>query len=219
MGGAEPTPTPADAAEAYRSAALVDSYENALPASTQLVLGTLLLEGTGNAVTAEQAAALLPLWRALQGGNVQAGAEVNAVLAQIERAMTAEQLQAIASMQLTRDDLTAWAQESGMEMAAPPDGTGAGPGGQGGEGFSPEARETMRAELESMSPEEMEQRRAEMRATAEAGGMAFPEGEGGFGPGGGGAGSGRAGADRAGVGQFGFLLQPLIELLTERAEA
>ena len=44
---------------------------------TQLALGTLQLEGTANAVTAEQAAALSPLWEMLQSGELQGGTEQN----------------------------------------------------------------------------------------------------------------------------------------------
>lgn len=211
--GGEET-SPASAEEAYTSTCLDASYEGALPAANQLILGTLLLEGTEDAVTPEQAQALLPLWQALQGDALQGQAEVNAVLGQIERAMTPAQLSAIAAMQLSRDDLTAWTQEQGI---APPQGQGPGgtgefPGGEGPGGSSPEARETMRAQFESMSEEERAERMAELRATAEAGGMTIPEGGGGFGP-------GARGRGEAGMGQFGLLLEPLIDLLTQRAGA
>jgi hypothetical protein len=166
------------------------------------VLGTLRLEGTENAVTPEQAAALLPLWQALRGG-VTAQAEVNAVLKQIEGTMTQEQLEAIAAMQLTQDDLGAWVEEQGL-------GLGPGPGqGGGGQEMSPDAQATRqaqfaggemppematrRAQFESMSEED----RAALRAAAEAGGMPA-----------------RAGA---GSRQFPILLNPLLELLEARA--
>ena len=48
------------------------------------MLGMLKLEGTEQAVTPDQAKALLPLWQAFQGGALQASAERNAVMAQIE---------------------------------------------------------------------------------------------------------------------------------------
>ena len=48
--------------------AIDTSYSDALGVSDQLALGTLLLEGTGQAITPEQAAALLPLWQVIQGG-------------------------------------------------------------------------------------------------------------------------------------------------------
>ena len=49
--------------------ALDTAYENALDVTSQLALGTLNLEDTANAVTEEQAAKLLPLWRALSGSD------------------------------------------------------------------------------------------------------------------------------------------------------
>ncbi len=105
---------PIATAGVYTSAVLVTSYENALPANSQLALGTLRLEGTKDAVTPAQAKTLLPLWQAIQNGVLQNDAETNAVLKQIEGTMTAEQLAAIAAMQLTTEDMMAYAQENGL---------------------------------------------------------------------------------------------------------
>jgi hypothetical protein len=206
-GGGEATEVPADAgeSESYTSAVLDTSYTDALNVSTQLVLGTIRLEETENAVTPEQAAALLPLWQALRGG-VTAPAEVNAVLKQVEGTMTDEQLAAIAAMQLTREDLQAWMEERGPGVGGgfprgdeDPDVRATRQAEFGG-GEMPPQMATRRAEFENMSDEEREA----MRATAQAGG--------GF-PGGAGAG-GRGGA---GGRQLNFLLNPLIELLEARA--
>ncbi|MBC7249211.1 MAG: hypothetical protein H5T62_02925 [Anaerolineae bacterium] len=192
----------------YTSAYLDTSYPNALEASSQLALGTLQLEGTENAVTPEQAKTLLPLWKALQGG-VTAQAEINAVLKQIEGTMTQEQLQAIAAMQLTQEDLRAWMEEQGMQMPGGLGGEGSGlpmptPGAMAtrpawsGEGEMPPEMATRRAQFENMSEEE----RAAMRATAEAsGGMPGRPG----------------GVGGAGGRQFFILINPLIELLETRA--
>jgi hypothetical protein len=207
--GGEATPATADEGSGvvYTSEALDTSYDGALDASTQLVLGTIQLEGTENAVTPGQAKALLPLWQALRGG-VTAQAEVAAVLKQIEGTMTSEQLEAIAAMQLTQEDLRAWMQEQGADVS------GGFPGVGGGQEVSPEVRATRQAEFGSGEvPPEMATRRAEMenmsdeeraalRATAQAGG-GFP-----------GRPGGRAGG---GARQFGILLNPLIELLEARA--
>jgi len=220
-GAEEATPVPADEGSAvvYTSEALGTSYDGALDVPNQLMLGTFQLEGTDNAVTPEQATALLPLLQALQGG-VTAQAEMAAVLKQIEGAMAAEQLEAIAAMQLTQEDLRTWVQEQGL-------GAGGGfPGAGGGEEVSPEVRATRQAEFGGGDiPPEMATRRAEMenmsdeereafRATAQAGG-GFPGrakgGAGGALPGGPGGGAGR------GAARFGILLNPLIELLTQRA--
>jgi hypothetical protein len=197
--------------ERYTSATLVTSYERALPASSQLALGTFQLEGTENAITPQQAKTLLPLWQAIQGGSLQSDAETNAVLKQIEGAMTAEQLAAIAAMQLTVEEVGTWMQEQGVEFR-PPQGAGQGQGVLGN--LSEEERAAMRATRQAggeggfgqgragqgafadMSEEE----RAAMRATAEASGMTL---------------GGRAGARR---GQLAFLAEPLVELLSQRAE-
>jgi len=203
----------ADESGEYVSAALDTSYEGALPASNQLALGTLRLEGTEEAVTPEQAVALLPLWQAIQSEALQSNTEINAVLKQIEGKMTSEQLQAIAAMQLTMEDLGTWTQEQGIgprfspEALATRQAEGGGQGGFGPPGnLSEEERASMRATMEAggmpfgdrgnLSEEE----RAARRATAEAGGMNF---------------SGRG--FRGGAGQIGFLAQPLIDLLTQRA--
>ena len=55
-----------------------------LDTMTRLALGTLKLEDTGNAVSAGQAAELLPLWKMLQSGTLQGDAESNAIVKQIE---------------------------------------------------------------------------------------------------------------------------------------
>jgi hypothetical protein len=216
-GGGEATEAAADAgeSESYTSAALDTSYTDALNVSTQLVLGTLRLEETESAVTPEQAAALLPLWQALRGG-VTAPAEVNAVLKQVEGAMTEEQLAAIAAMQLTREDLQAWLEEQGPGVEGGFRGPDEDPDvratrqAEFGGGEMPPEMATRRAEFENMSDEEREA----MRATAEAGG-GFAGGAGARGGFAGGAAPGGRGG--AGGGQFSFLLNPLIELLTQRA--
>jgi hypothetical protein len=199
------TPTPVDQAvtaladegssEADTGASLDASYPSALSVSGQLALGTIQLEGTENAVTPEQAAALLPLWQSLQG-SVMAQAELDAVLKQIEGTMAREQLEAIAAMQLTQEDLRAWMQEqgpgrpSGGEM--PPDG-GMPPGGE-----MPPEMATRMAEFQGRSEEEREAARATMQA-----GASMPGGPGDVGG--------------AGGRQFIILLNPLIELLGARA--
>ncbi len=177
--------------------------------STVLALGTLLLEETENAVTPEQAAALLPLWQAIRGGGLQGNAETEAVLKQIKAQMTAEQLSAIDAMALTAEDMSTWMEESGMDMEAPgPMGT---PGAmsEGTPGARPEG--------------------------GRGGGQgSMPEGTPGARPGGGGPGGGQGampegtpgamsgggrpgGPAGGGAGGAGMLIRPLVELLTQRA--
>jgi hypothetical protein len=223
----EPTQSAAQAiSDSYTSAVLDTSYEGALSASDQLMLGTLLLEKTELAITPEQAKSLLPLWQALQGGGVTIQAEVNAVLKQIEGTMTQEQLQAIAGLQLTGNDLRAWMEEQGMGGGFPGGGgdlsdeerqalrataqagggfPGGAPGGSSGE--MPPDMATRRAEFANMSDEE----RQALRATAQAGG-GFP----GSAPGGDRP-SGAGGWGSSGTRQANFLLRPLIDLLEARA--
>jgi hypothetical protein len=138
----------------------------------QLAMGTLYLQGTEDAVTPEQAEVLLPLWQALQ--SLQAGgaadqAEVDELLAQIEAAMTPEQMDALTN--LSQEDLQNWAQSQGMGFG-PGGGPGPGPGGTQGERPTPP------------SPEEIETLQAE-RGGGEPGTPGGPGGPGGFGaPGG-----------------------------------
>jgi hypothetical protein len=224
------TPVPG-ASEEYASAALPASYENALPASTQLALGILRLEGTPQAVTPAQAKTLLPFWQAFQGSALQNQTEQNAVLKQIEGVLTAEQVQAIAAMQLTQDDMRKWMEESGMQAGMPP-GTPF-PGGPGGAppDMTDEQRAAFRATAEASGgqffqgrgtpgaggPGNMtdEQRQA-FRATVEASGGQFPGG--GQRPGARGTpGAGGAGGQVRFFSSMRIFVGPLVELLTERA--
>jgi len=116
----------------YTSQTLATSYPGALNASNQLMLGTLRLEGTENAVTPEQAAALLPVAQALPGQVLQSDAERDAALAYIEAHLTPAQLAAIASMHLTQEDLAAWMQDNDRSPGAGPGQGGVGPRGTPG---------------------------------------------------------------------------------------
>ena len=114
---------------------LNEDYPDALPVSAQLSIGTLALEGTDDAVTVEQAGELLPAWKmlqALQASGTAAQAELDAVLNQIQTAMTPAQLTVIKDMRLTPTSMLELAQEQGLGRGL------AGNVGQGG-GFSPPA--------------------------------------------------------------------------------
>jgi hypothetical protein len=134
-----------------------DSYSGALSPMGQLALGTLKLEDGDLAVTEEQATTLLPLWQALQSLNnsdTTAQAELDAVVKQIQGAMTAAQVTTINDMKLTEDDLTTMMENGdlgfrgfggrndaaeGDNTFAPPEGgfvfgPGGGVGGGGPEG-------------------------------------------------------------------------------------
>lgn len=79
-----------------------------LSAPMQVALGTIKLEGTENAVTAEQARELLPLWETLQqleGSDTAATQEKEALISQIQETITSEQTQAIKALNLSRQDM------------------------------------------------------------------------------------------------------------------
>jgi hypothetical protein len=135
-------PAPTTGGDIYVSPNLPVDYEGALAVRNQLALGTLELNQTELAISAEQAQTLLPLWQALRstqqaGGTAQA--EVSALLVQIEGAMKPEQLRSIANMKLLQTDMQEWAAANGIVL-----GSGGGTPGQGS-GMSPEARATKQA--------------------------------------------------------------------------
>ncbi len=90
------------------------------PIEQKLAIGTLKLEGTANAVTADEAAELLPLWKAVKSmstGSNTSTEEMNALYEQIQGTMTAEQVQAIKDLELTMEDTQALMKEFGVEMS------------------------------------------------------------------------------------------------------
>jgi hypothetical protein len=93
------------------------SYPNALDVGGQLALGTLLLEGTEKAITPQQAAALLPLWQAVQEVVKQGSTQVDGILEQLAGTMTRPQLETIAAKQLAQEDLGAWVQSQRTSRA------------------------------------------------------------------------------------------------------
>jgi len=116
-----------------------------LSLSTQLLIGTLKLEGTDLAVDAQQASELLPLWQAyneLMTSDTAAQAEIDAVVTQIQETINPQQLQAITDMKLTQQDEFSLMQELGLVTNRPnASGTPQASFGQGnpGEGFVPGA--------------------------------------------------------------------------------
>jgi hypothetical protein len=87
------------------------------PGIMQLLVGTFELEEGDLAVSAEQAAELLPLWKAyaaLGSDDSAVAMELEALVTQIQETMTAEQNRAIADMQLTAEDMAGVMQELGI---------------------------------------------------------------------------------------------------------
>jgi hypothetical protein len=73
-----------------------------------LLIGTFKLEDTDQAITADEAATLLPLWqayRSLSTSQTSAEAEVEALVNQIQGSMSPSQMSAINDMDLTNTDM------------------------------------------------------------------------------------------------------------------
>ena len=119
-----------------------------LPVAENLLIGTLKLQGTSNALTASEAASLVPLWQAyaqLTSSNTAAPAEIDAVVTQIQQTLTPAQVQAITAMKLTRKDVFTEMSSLGLtnggangtpgfSFTPRAGGTGGGRGGAGGFG-------------------------------------------------------------------------------------
>jgi hypothetical protein len=120
-----------------------EDFQNALPISAQLGFGTLMLEDSEYAVSPEQAAELLPLWKAarsLSQSETVADAEMEAIFNQIEETMTSEQIAYISDLQLNGDEMAKLMQDYGIEF---------GFGGQGFGNLTPEQQATAQAARES----------------------------------------------------------------------
>ena len=129
--GADPAAAQASesaAANPATDSAFDSSFEGALPSTNQMMLGILRLEDTEHAVTSAQAAAMLPLWQALQSGSIQNQSERVAILRQLEGQFTLPQVEAISALQLTFADMNDWAEANGIELSQ------FGQGGQGRQG-------------------------------------------------------------------------------------
>ncbi len=127
------------AVESGEEIRLQAEYADALAVQSQLALGTLKLEDSPQAVDEGQAADLLPLWRAYQSlsdSNITADVEMEALLNQIQGKMTTAQLQAIAALALTTEDVTAMMEDGTLSgaMRGGKDGGNGGSSGMGGPG-------------------------------------------------------------------------------------
>lgn len=92
---------------------------NNLSTVNKLLVGSLKLEDTDQAISADEAVILLPLWqayRSLSNSQTSAEAEVDALLTQIQNSMTPEQVQAITAMNLTSTDMMDLMQSMGGGM-------------------------------------------------------------------------------------------------------
>lgn len=131
---------------------LTDTYPDATSIRNQLALGIIRLEGTPDAVTTEQARALLPLWQAMRtltASSTAATAEVAAVQSQITAGLTPAQLTAIAALQLTNADLQAYYVEIGVAAEQTPE-PGATPQGASMRNVPQDQREAVRATAQAL---------------------------------------------------------------------
>ena len=99
----------------------VQSTANSQQASdnSKLLMGTFLLEDTDQAITPEQAAELILLWKgvkAFASSDSATQAELDALYAQIEETMTPEQMAAINSMTLDQETMRELMQRYGIGM-------------------------------------------------------------------------------------------------------
>ena len=121
------------AADTSTEAASTENANGDLNEPTKLALGILSLEDTEQAVTAEQAGELLTLWQAYQvlgNSETTAKVELEAVVNQIQAALTSEQTTAIDAMGLTSESMTEVMQAFGAQF---------GPGGTPGVQSTPQA--------------------------------------------------------------------------------
>ena len=74
---------------------------------SRLAVGTLKLEGTSQAVTADQAKQLIPLWqqvKSLAANGSASQTDIQTAYQQIEKVMTSDQIQTITNMNLSQTD-------------------------------------------------------------------------------------------------------------------
>jgi len=154
------------AAPSTSTSALSTTYTDAVSVEEQLIVGTLSLDGTANVVTKDQANTLLTLYTSLQsltqmaapGGNAAGGTspqgtpdanatqpaqqnenqtKVDALVQQIEAAMTADQISAIAALQITQTSEATILQNKGITLTTGSGQQGGGSQGNGGANGAP----------------------------------------------------------------------------------
>ncbi|MBI9049860.1 MAG: hypothetical protein JEZ00_10595 [Anaerolineaceae bacterium] len=122
------------------------STNGELPEIATILLGSFLLEDTENAITSEQAAALLPLWKGLnvlQNSETVTNQELEGLYAQIAAAMTTDQMAQINNMDISFDTMGTVMESLGLGA-----GRTGGPGEGGFADLTEEQIATMQAERE-----------------------------------------------------------------------
>jgi hypothetical protein len=156
---------------------------------SQLAVDILRLEGTNQAVTADEAKQLLPLWekvKTMSADSSTAPADLQAVYTQISQVLTSDQTQAIQQMTFDQTTMQALMQQYGIQVT---------PGAGGGGNFP------------TLSPDQQATRTARQQ-TQQAGGS---------GPAGNGTPGANGFGNRGGRGFGMVFVDPLIKLLQTRA--
>jgi PBP1b-binding outer membrane lipoprotein LpoB len=112
------------------SPGLSTDYENAAPVSMQLMLGITQLENTDLAVTPAQAESFITVLNFLKDLSANSSAtqkQFDSLIEQAQALLTAEQIAAIAEMQITQDSAMSLMQQLGSAMGNPPQGGGGQP--------------------------------------------------------------------------------------------
>ena len=114
--------------------AAAPALEGELATEAQLAIGTLLLDDTEFAISAEQADTLLPLWQAHQSlstSGTAADIELEAIINQIEGEMSTDQIAAIQAMSLSQESIQELLQNGTIRFGGFGGENAAGEGGQG----------------------------------------------------------------------------------------
>ncbi len=109
------------------------------PVENKLAIGILKMEGTPQAITAQQASSMLPLWQAVKSlstSNNTTAAEMQALYKQIEAVMTPAQVQAVQNLNMNQQQVQALFQQYGIQF------------NQGGSSLTPAQRATRVAQFQ-----------------------------------------------------------------------
>jgi hypothetical protein len=125
-------PAASVAAPSTAAAVAIDiTFPDAANLRSQLAYGIIKLDGSPNAISAEQAKSLLPLWQAmltLSGNETTASEELSAVQDQITQALTPAQIQTISAMKITNAELNTYYAQFGVSIPTPVPGVTRVPG-------------------------------------------------------------------------------------------
>lgn len=134
---------------------LSTEYTDAASTRNQLAYGTMLLANTADAISAQQATALVPLWQAvvlLSSDDTSASEELTAVQDQITETLTEAQLQAIAKLQITNAMLSDFYAENGIILPTPIPGVTKEPGTGNGKTEEEKAATQAAAQAAGLEP-------------------------------------------------------------------